>query len=168
MIEIEPIQGETFAQFIFSSQDQCYPPAMREGLEVFDRLLNEKFGNYCWGAYIDDHLFCGWILFEVREDLEPPEPKEHVYCYDLAVLPRWRGKGVAKALWRHAARELRWLGYWIKAHCRKQSYPIIAGRTEGYQIERDDFIVDHYAKEYEDDSLTGEHAHEILLRPVGQ
>jgi ribosomal protein S18 acetylase RimI-like enzyme len=145
----------SFADYIAEHQDM-YPEAMREEVSTFKRLLS---GGFCWGYFIDEELF-GWILFEPETKFE-----RRLYCYDLAVLPACQGNGYGFILWKHAIRELRWLNYEIHAHCRKTSYSLIVEHSEGYCLTMDHFIENHYAREYGDDSLIGEHAHEIVLKP---
>lgn len=150
--------GAEWTDYIASRQDM-YPEAMREDVEVFDRLLKS---GMCWG-YFDDtpNNLVGWVLCE-QENIKT------VYCYDLAVFVGYQGRHIGQFLWIRACKELRWLGYWIHAHCRKQSYGIVINYGPGYKIISDRLILDHYAKEYGDDSLIGEHAHEVLLAPIGQ
>ena len=156
--------GPEMAEYIAANQ-LMYPEAMREDVETFRVLLANPF---CLGYFgvspalptrcID--ALSGWILFK-------KESFKQEYCYDLAVLPDTQRCGIGRMLWIHACRELRWYGKRIHAHCRRQSYELLTCHAIGYELVRDKFIENHYAKEYESDDLIGEHAHEIWLKPVG-
>ena len=183
---IKPI-GREWAKWIEANQP--YPEAMCEDAATFERLLKS---GHCLGYFErgtghggnaelqsnfePENELLGWILLEEDPDEQKslwftrgrPELCRQVYCYDLAVLPEHQRKGIGRQLWCAAARELRWLGYRVRVHCRRTSYEIFANYGAGYEIAADRFIPDHYAKEYEDNSLLGEHAHELWLKPIGQ
>ncbi len=181
--------GPERAQYI--TDHQPYPEAMREGVEVFARLLAS---GHCLGYFgeqlvdgkhvVRDDQLIGWILFEDESEpigwdimTTPGTVIKHVnlghhrqvYCYDCAVLPECQRQGTGKLLAAAAYKNLRWNGYRIRMHCRRASYPSPGFLFRyGYEIVADVFLPDHYAKEYEDDSLKGEHAHELVLKPIGQ
>lgn len=155
--------GTKHAETIFQHQAECYPAAMCEGLEVFERLLRAEMSF----GFLKDENLIAWVLFEpVLSRHAISDGEKIAYCYDLAVLPTYRHRGYAKSLWVYSCQELRFEDYWISAHCRRTSYRLIATAQSGYERVLDEFIENHYAKEYEDDSLIGEHAREILLKPV--
>ncbi len=154
--------GPEFAQYIAEHQEM-YPEAMREDVATFERLLAS---GHCLGWFDESEILIAWILFE---DDASRLSSSQVYCYDCAVFPEYQRKGIGKALSAAAYKELRWMGYSIRMHCRRASYPSPAFLFRyGYEIVADVFLPDHYAKEYEDDSLKGEHAHELVLKPIGQ
>jgi ribosomal protein S18 acetylase RimI-like enzyme len=153
---------ELDAAYIAAHQTM-YPEAMREDEQTFRRLIEHRM-SWGWFKY---RALLGWITFEQESDQD--EYPKRAYCYDLAVLQEYQHQGIMKALAKHAYRELRWKSYWIRMHCRKASYPSPGFLFRcGYEIVQDRFIENHYATEYQDDSLMGEHAHELLLKPIGQ
>jgi GNAT superfamily N-acetyltransferase len=157
------VLSPVWASFIVEHQTM-YPDAMHEDEATFRRLLE---GGHCLGCIDEDEQprLLGWILFEVDQPTETRKTPM-IYCYDLAVLPTHQREGIGRQLWVAAARELRWRGFWIRAHCRRQSYELLTS-APGYVLVWDHFIENHYAKEYDDSNLIGEHAHEILLKPMG-
>lgn len=150
--------GPGFADYIAESQ-AMYPEEMREDAESFRAILNStlfSFGYFAKG--LPNPL--GWVLCSAEE----PKSAVQVYWYDVAVLPEYQGKGIAKALMKHAYAELRWHDQWIRMHTRRATYPRSEEglRRMGYRIVRDIYLPHHYLQEYGID----EDAHELLLAPA--
>lgn len=140
-----------------AAHQEMYPLEMREEASSFEAILESTPFNY--GFFQEDELV-GWALCSAEE----PVSAMQVYWYDLAVLTKAQGKGVARRLMAHAYADLRWHGQWIRMHTRKATYPRTeAGlRASGYRIVRDTFLPHHYLDEYGID----EDAHELLLAPA--
>jgi ribosomal protein S18 acetylase RimI-like enzyme len=154
-----------WAEFIAWHQD-AYPEAMREhhADQWAVRLDSTPYSVGLFAYPLSNHsLLMGWAIFEKESD-------DAVYLYDLTVLPEFQHRGhgrcIACAALAQTARDHKKVQY----HCRANSYAILSDKTLlrqcGYEIQSEVFIENHYLKEYQDESLSGEHAHEILLNPL--
>ncbi len=148
--------GPEMARYIADHQDM-YPKAMAEPEVTFVKIMDDS--RFCFGSFVLKEL-AAWVLCAQEDPTSPCQ----VYWYDLAVLPAFQRKGLAKQLMIHTYRELRWAGQWVRMHTRTTSYPRneLGLRRCGYKIVRDIYIPHHYLEEYG----VGEDAHELLLAPV--
>lgn len=158
-MEIKPI-GPEWATYIATQQRHLYPEAMWEEAAIFKELLKHPLGI---GA-IADEVLMGWILAQ-------QENPHTVYIYDSAVLPEYQGKGLFWKMRGVFLDRARWQGLDVHSHARHTSYRVASDAKflfeHGYEIVSDRYIPNHYETEYEDESLHGEDAHEIYIRPIG-
>lgn len=167
MIMIKPI-GPEYADYIAANQSM-YPEEMHEDTETFKTLLASS--DLSLGILFalqatpnpPEMMLTGWAIIDGSQD--PP------YLYDLAVLPAFQRKSIARDLMRALLANMRWRGLDLHYHARSTSYPLLASvpfLTEcGYQIVSDCYIPNHYGIEYESDTLV-EDGHEIFIRPIGK
>jgi ribosomal protein S18 acetylase RimI-like enzyme len=158
---IKPM-GPEWAKHVADHQTM-YPVGMREDEETFLEILSaEPMFSLIDIKHGVGTQVRGWIVVQ-------PE-RRGLYVYDLAVMPECQRKGIGKRLFSTFLQTARWHGlHPVRYHTRVTSYPLLSNvellAVHGYRIVSDQWLPEHYHKEYGGD--VHEDAHEVRIEPVG-
>jgi ribosomal protein S18 acetylase RimI-like enzyme len=95
---------------ISSIESRCYSKNLIESKQRFKRLI-DVYPKGCYGVEVEDKLiayifFLPWKRGSVLKlndpTLELPDNPDCMYIHDLAVDPKFRGRGIARRLAGHA------------------------------------------------------------------
>lgn len=157
--------SEKHAERVFTSQDVIYPPAMKEPLGTWLKLLVAKVSKqYSEGVFLSADPFqpIGWLIFE--------EDKGRLYIYDMAVLPQFQKSGFGRGMVERAFQRAREDARSIEYHCRTESRRLLCDwelmKKLGYIPSKIKFLKGYYAEAYEDQSLANEDAVHVVLEPI--
>jgi len=156
------------ASAIVEEEKLIFPNGMVESEEDYQEIMNDCLSL---GLVRDRGPLVAWALVKKGglDQSEFPDDFGMSYLYTLGVKAGWQRQGYGEFLFREQLKFLRWLGYGLEYHSRRNSYPLLSNRdlieSCGYEIFSDNVVKDFYHEQYGGD--IHEDAHHIVLKPHG-